>query len=468
MGIYAQDRWTINRLTVAGAIRFDYLPDQLPGADAGPGILTPTRNITFPAADNIDWKDLTYRSGFTYDLTGNGKTALKVSFNKYLLGQTLNTLGRDPNPVLAAVTNTTRNWNDRTTFPAGDPRNGNYVPDCNLVSLDANGECGAVANRLFGSVTPQDTFDPDLIGGFNHRQTNWEFSTSVQHELFRRVALDVGYFRRSWANFRVTDNLLVTPADYTTFSLTTPSDPKLEGNSATTISGFVDVVPAKFGQVANYNTLSTKIGDQTEVWQGMDFTVNARLQNGLNLQGGVSTGRTAENDCDILTALPERQNLAAAGTLPASQRPLQYCDRVTPWLTQMKIFGTYIIPKVEVQVSSTYRNVTGTDMNTALSATNAFLGTNSTLGRPLAGGVANANYSILVPNDQYTDRRNELDIRIGKVVRFGRSRAVISWDFFNALNNSAVITYNQAYASFLRPTEILNARVMKFSIAFDY
>ena len=468
MGLYAQDRWTMNRVTVAAAIRFDWFQTSFPEQTLGPDILTPNRNVTYPAADNINWKDLTYRSGFTYDLSGTGKTALKIAFNKYLLGQTLNTLGRDPNPVLAAVTTTNRPWNDRTTFPAGDPRNGNYRPDCDLTSLDANGECGPVANRLFGSVTPSDTFDPDLITGFNHRQTNWEFSTTVQHELMPRVAVDVGYFRRAWANFRVTDNLAVTPADFTTFSITTPVDPKLEGNSGVTLNGFVDVVPAKFGLVNNYNTLSTKIGDQTEVWQGVDVTMNARLQNGLNLQGGVSTGRTAENDCEILTALPERRNLGAAGTLPASQRPLQYCDRVTPWLTQVKIFGTYIIPKADVQVSSTYRNVTGSDMNTALSATNAFLGTNSTLGRALSGGVANANFSILEPNTQYTDRRHELDIRIGKVVRFGRSRAIISWDFFNALNSAAVISYNQSYASFLRPTEILNARVMKFTVNYDF
>ena len=102
MGLYAQDRWTMGRLTVAGAIRFDWFKTSFPEQTLGPVALAPNRNLTFPAADNINWKDLTYRSGLSYDLFGTGKTAVKFSFNKYLLGQTLNGLGRDPNPAIVA------------------------------------------------------------------------------------------------------------------------------------------------------------------------------------------------------------------------------------------------------------------------------------------------------------------------------------------------------------------------------
>jgi len=459
MGFYAQDRWTLNRVTIAGAIRFDWFRTSFPEQTLGPDTLAPNRNVTFPAADNINWKDLTYRTGFSYDVFGNGKTALKVAFNKYLLGQTLNALGRDPNPVLAAVTNTNRVWNDA---------NRDYVPQCDLAVLDANGECGPVANRLFGGSAAQATFDPDLIGGFNHRQTNWELSTSVQHELVPRVALDVGYFRRAWANFRVTDNLLVGPQDFTSFDLRTPTNPLLGGNSNVVVTGFNNVNPDKFGQVANYNTLSSKIGNQTEVWQGMDWTVNARLQNGITLNGGYSFGRTSENNCEILAALPEMQQVAAAAGRPASQTPFQYCDRQTPWLQQFKAFGSYTVPRIDVQTTFSYRNVNGTDLNAVFPTNNAYLAANSNLGRPLAGGAANVALQLAEPYAQYIDRRNEFDIRIGKVVRFGRTRSLISWDFFNALNNNAVIAANQNYASYQRPTEILNARVMKFTINFDF
>jgi hypothetical protein len=251
----------------------------------------------------------------------------------------------------------------------------------------------------------------------------------------------------------------------------------------------VDVIPTKFGQVSNLNTLSTKIGDQTEVWQGVDVTVNARLQNGLTLQGGLSTGSTHENDCDILTALPEMRNMAAIAVAnrPASQRPLQYCDRSSPYLTQAKLFGVYIIPKVDVQVSGTFRSVPGqiqgniaeNHVNVALAATNAFLTTNSNLGRPLAGNAPNATLQIIAPQEHYLDRRNELDLRVGKLLRAGKHRALVSVDFFNALNSDAVVNVNQAsnvagtpgnwsLASYWRPTEILNARVIKFTVAYDF
>ncbi len=49
--------------------------------------LVPTRNFTLDEIPNANWKDVTPRMGASYDLFGNGKTALKVSLNKYVVGQ---------------------------------------------------------------------------------------------------------------------------------------------------------------------------------------------------------------------------------------------------------------------------------------------------------------------------------------------------------------------------------------------
>ena len=70
------------------------------------------------------------------------------------------------------------------------------------------------ATPHFGTPGPA-SYDKDLLTGFGHRPANWEFSASVQRELLPRVALDVGYFRRVWKNFQVTDNLLLAPQDFT-------------------------------------------------------------------------------------------------------------------------------------------------------------------------------------------------------------------------------------------------------------
>ncbi len=476
LGLYAQDRWSLNRWTIQGAIRFDYFATSFPEQTIGPSDMTPTRNITFPAQDNISWKDLTYRSGLAYDLFGTGKTAIKVAFNKYLLGQTLNGLGRNPNPVLTLRTTANRPWNDR----GGLGINGDYVPQCNFLNPATNGECGPIDDTNFGTSVPGEQFDDRLISGFNRRQTNWEFSAGVQHELMPRVALDVGYFRRAWAHFQVTDNLLVGPEDFTRFDMVAPSDPRLPNGGGYTLNGFYDVVPAKFGQVRNLNALSDDYGSQYENWNGVDVTVNSRLGNGLTVQGGLSTGKSMEDNCEIVARLPEMNNLAANGTLPASWRAAQYCRRESPFLTQFKLYGVYIIPKVEVQISGSFRNTPGqiivgqtppnTDVNAGFVANNAYLAANSTLGRPLSGGTPNVTLQLVEPQSEFLDQRNELDLRFGKVLRMGSGgmRAIISLDLYNALNSNATINVNQSFASYLAPTEILNPRVAKISVNFDF
>jgi hypothetical protein len=470
MGVYVQDRYTRDRITVQGAIRFDSFRTGFPDQVAGPAPLAPNRHIEFPAQDNINWKDVTYRSGFAYDLFGNGKTAIKVALNKYLLGQTLNGLGRDPNPMLTLVTSTNRSWNDRNNLGI----NGDYIPQCDLLNPAANGECGPIANPAFNTAVPGASFDPDLIGGWNHRQSNWEFTAGVQHELLPRVAIDAGYFRRIWSHFRVTDNLALGPDDFTKFQVTLPTDPSLGSASGQTVTTF-NVAPSKFSVPSqNLNTLSDKYGKQIEHWNGFDISVNARMQNGLMLQAGVSTGKTIEDNCDVVAKVPEMLLLTAGdasatgGGVANQWRPLEWCHREEPMITSFKGYGVYTLPKIDVQLSGTFRSTPGTSLSAAFTANNAYLAANSTLGRALSGNAANMIISASMPNEVFTPRREELDMRIGKVIRVQKTRSVVSLDIFNALNSDAIVNQSQAYASWLRPTEILNARLMKVSWAFDF
>jgi hypothetical protein len=476
LGIFAQDKWTLNRTTINLALRFDHFAASFPEQTVGPAELAPARNFVFPAQDNLNWNDITYRTGLIYDLRGNGKTAVKLTFNKYLRGQTLNLLGTDPNPVNAMVTTANRAWTDG---------NRNFRPDCNLLNfaaqdnLAAGGDlCGALNNPLFGSAARSATFDDILRRGYGNRETNWEFSAGVQHELLPRVSLDVGYFRRIWKNFRVTDDLSLAASDFQTFSMIVPSDPRLPGGGGNRLEGLVALNQSAFGRplLAN-NTLDRTYGSQKEHWNGFDVTLDARLQNGLSLQLGTSTGKTMENDCDIVSKVPEMLNVSGVtgfssvivptGT-PTGWRPTQFCSRETPWLTQFKTFGVYTIPKAEVQVSGTFRSIPGDALRAVFNASNAYLAANSTLGRTLAGGAANLPIDLVAPYTVFLPRRNELDIRFGKVLRLGRSKYVASVDLYNALNTDVVVNANQNFAVWQRPTAILNARQIKFSVQFDY
>jgi hypothetical protein len=89
-GAFAQDTWRMNRATITGALRYDWFKTSFPAqaVGAGPSLVgLASRNISFPETDDLNWKDLTYRMGMVYDLRGDGKSAVKVAANKYLLAE---------------------------------------------------------------------------------------------------------------------------------------------------------------------------------------------------------------------------------------------------------------------------------------------------------------------------------------------------------------------------------------------
>src|SRR5262249_33469102 len=152
----------------------DYFGSRFPDQTLGPGLLFPNRNLSIPAQDDLGWKDITPRGGAVYDLKGDGKTALRFSVAKYLLGQGLNGLASNPNPIDTLSWVATRSWTDS---------NRNGIPDCNYLTFTANGECGQLSDANFGLLVPSQTYNPDILRGWGHRQYNWEISAGVQRQL---------------------------------------------------------------------------------------------------------------------------------------------------------------------------------------------------------------------------------------------------------------------------------------------
>jgi hypothetical protein len=219
IGLYAQDKWTIDRFTLNLGVRFDYLKIRIPAQHLDPAPLVPNRNLDLPETELVNWKDVTPRVAVAYDLFGNGKTALKTSINKYVVAQGVQgPYGDAIAPVNRLANFVTRVWDDRL-YPVGDPRRGNYSPDCDLTNVLANGECGNLSDTNFGQPTPSTSVDPRVLDGWGVRPYNWEYSASVQHEITTRVSADFGYFRRWFGNFAITDNLALAPSDFTSFGL---------------------------------------------------------------------------------------------------------------------------------------------------------------------------------------------------------------------------------------------------------
>jgi hypothetical protein len=285
-----------------------------------------------------------------------------------------------------------------------------------------------------------------------NRPYNWEYSASVQHQIASRVAIEVGYFKRSYGNLTVTDNLLVFPSDYDPYSITAPVNPDLPDGGGYVVSGLYDLNPSKVGQVNNYTTFAKNYGDMHDEWNGWDFTVNARPRTSVILQGGVSTGRAMTDNCDIVAKLDNPSPL--------------YCRVEGQFLTQVKLLGSYTVPRVDVQVSGTYQSIPGPSVQANYVATNAEI--IPSLGRPLSGGAANATINVIEPNTMYGDRINQLDMRIGKVLRIGRTRSVVGVDIYNVFNSNAVTLENYAYSVWRRPAQILAPRFARISLQFDF
>jgi hypothetical protein len=459
IGVYAQDRWTTRQLTLYYGIRYDHFGSSFLETHIGPAALVPNRNFTFPKQKNLKWNDITPRFGAAYDLFGTGKTAIKVSVNKYLQNAGAGQGGGNTSifsgaaPANALVLSTNRTWNDT---------NRNYVADCNLTLTTANGECGPMANANFGQVRLGRTYDPDLMQGWGARGYNWEFSAGVQHELLPRVALDVGYFRRVYGNIIVTDpDPNLTAADYDRFSITAPSNPGLPGGGGYTVEGLFDLKPARFGLPATaFVTHAKNYGKQIDHWNGVDVTINARPRAGMLLQGGLSTGRRSTDNCEVAEKAP--------GVLFASNvwTPLSNCHQDTAFESQIKLNGSYTLPRFDILLSAVYQNVQGPAILANYIATNAVVA--PSLGRNLAGGAANLTVGVLKPGAEYGERLNQLDLRLGKLLRLNSTRTLVSMDIYNLFNASSVLDENPNYAAFRRPTAILIPRFVRFSAQFDF
>jgi hypothetical protein len=185
--------------------------------------------------------------------------------------------------------------------------------------------------------------------------------------------------------------------------------------------------------------------------------------------------------CAVINNLPEI--LTLVGSQLANQH-FGSCRVTEDWLTTLRGLVSYTIPKVDVLVSSSFRSQANVAPSTTVAASNgSSLSANYNVssailqqqtGQPLAPGQAFQTVNLLLPGHQYGDRLNSIDVRLGKILKFGRTRTNVAIDFYNLLNSNTGTAFNQTYdpvtngATWLAPTTVLNGRFARFNATFDF
>jgi hypothetical protein len=485
LALFGQDQWTLGRVTVQGAVRYDRASSWAPAEGNGSqdiSFFSPAP-ISFPRTVSVaGYHDITTRLGAAWDVFGTGRTALKANIGKYLQNATNDENYTANNPAARIIRSVTaRGWQDG---------NSNFVVDCDLRNPDlqdnlATGgdRCAALAgdNRNFGSANPNLTvINPEILEGWGVRPNDWQFSLSVQQEVLPRVSLDVSYNRRWFGNFFVTDNQLVGAADYTPWTYTAPQDPRLPNGGGYPITVYSITNAAALRGARDYRTFETDFGPaRTQYWHGVNVNVTSRMRNGLMFQGGTSTGRGVRDTCETVVNIdsPDPRN----------------CHVTEPLMTSFTGNASYTVPKIDVLVSGQIRSrnpfhiggagaasaTNGASLNATTPVPNAVV--LQLLGRLPGTALVTGNTNINLLNSAQlypSDRLNQVDMRFAKILRFNNRRLDIAVDLYNLFNTNDATGYDQTYdysagnalrgGEWLNPTGIVSPRFVRLNFTLSF
>ena len=177
-------------------------------------------------------------------------------------------------------------------------------------------------------------------------------------------------------------------------------------------------------------------------------------------------GQQVIDSCEVRDKLPEQVSTGASSQGGIAYNPTNpYCHVAPGVTTRATAAGSYVVPRVDVQVSFAFTSSPGVPLQANWDVPSAVAALS--LGRPLSGNAPNVAVNLLEPGEMNSPRVNILDFRIGKLLRFGDQRLNLAVDLYNALNLDTVVTQNFNYApngAWLVPNEVLTARTAKVTV----
>jgi hypothetical protein len=416
------------------------------------------------------YNDISPRIGVGYDVFGNGKTAVKLRWGKYLGFASNDPPFTSTNKGATIVASVNRNWTDRDN---------DKVVDCNLLDNRAQGPlatdtvfavdtCAVVTGNdaNFGNPGAATIVDDNLLKGWGVRTFDYQTEVTLQQEILPRVSADVSYTHRTFHGFMVTDALGRNfKTDWVNYTLNAPSDDRLPGGGGYAITTFAaNTSAATQNNLKREESVGVDGKEREAYYDGVNFNVNARMRSGLFVSVGTQTGRRVDDRCGVVTNF----NNGATGPNPRG------CNDWNPWQTTVRGLGSYTVPWVDVLVSATVRSQPPLELNANWVVPIATV--RAALGGTLPPSLSNANNVTIDLTDPdhrifAGNRRTQVDLRFAKVLRFSRTRTDIGVDVWNLFNTNYATAYEGQYTAaggtWLNPTSIYPPRFARLNFTVN-
>ena len=466
IGLYAQDRWAIQRLTATYGLRVQWLDSGVRAQTAPAGRFIGARSFA-EVPDLPHWgPDLSPRLGLAYDLFGNAKTAVKFSVGKYFT-RVMTSYASQLNPM--ALVTASLPWNDRDLGGGVLPTNGDTIAQDNELDL----------TRLptnFGARNLA-RLDPDF-----KREYNVETALSVQHELMRNVSVSAGWYHRTFHNmFLCTFAAGSTACRYPNTALSFDDYRAVEVVSPLNGEVFTAYDLKSASSLSQVTNLITNSSTNTQVYHGFEFGVEARLPGGGTVLANTTTQRALTNTCDIR----DDPNM------------LRFCDRFNladpysiGFRSDFKLAASYPLP-YDMMVSANFTsspgrqqgNVVAVDeqlpINWNLTRTTRYTAANCAAGNCTAGalvipGMVQTGLILpLVPGGsvRFLERQNQLNFAVKKNFRAGRYEFSPEVNIYNALNADTIVSERSANfgtSAYAIASEILQGRLMRLAVRMKW
>ena len=414
LGFFAQDSWSIDRLTLNVGVRFDRATTLIPAQTAPAGTFVGARSIN--ETEPSDQRIFVWRLGAVYDPFGKGKTAIKASYSRY--GQQVG-LNRVQIVHPFQFSSGTRTWTDS---------NLDRIPQ--LSELGPFSGFPEVTNHYADSNGPDWPYSNEIVAG-------------LEHQLVRDVRLSVMYYHRENRKQTGFRNMKVPSSAYTPVTVNVPGSPTGPGGSVT----FYNLDPAFFGSAFLDNTYDAQPLLNTD-YNGVEFTMSKRFSGRWQALGGLTFGKN--------------EGGAVTGDLNDPNNFLNYPKGIVGDDSKyaFRLAGSYLFPW-DIDVSGTLISNGGYPYQSTYSISRTVY---PTLTRSTQVVRLSARGDERLPNVTM------VDLRISRAFKYSGSRRIAPQvEIFNIGNASTVVRYNPAVGgSYLAPAEILSPRVVRvgFSMTF--